>query len=173
VGGAKGNSSSRTRTCPSATSAALAAGSERPLFGGWKLRYHPPALESGARHHRSAGVGRPLAETGTRDRGMDDKALEELCKWHDEQAAMLRSEAGNLAAAAVAADMHAKTSAALHEAATEIKQLRLEAGLSASDPPAKTSDRSISNIPAPIFWSLAAGQVVFLGWLILETLGWL
>ena len=66
---------------------------------------------------------------------MDDKALEELCKWHDEQAAMLRSEAGNLAAAAVAADMHAKTSAALHEAATEIKQLRLEAGLSASDPP--------------------------------------
>lgn len=104
---------------------------------------------------------------------MDDKALEALCKWHDEQAAMLRSEAGNLAAAAVAADMHAKTSAALHEAATEIKQLRLEAGLSASDPPAKTSDRSISNIPAPIFWSLAAGQVVFLGWLILETLGWL
>jgi hypothetical protein len=104
---------------------------------------------------------------------MDDKALEELCKWHDEQAAMLRSQAGNLAAAAVAADMHAKTSAALHEAATEIKQLRLEAGLSASDPPAKTSDRSISNIPAPIFWSLAAGQVVFLGWLILETLGWL
>jgi hypothetical protein len=49
----------------------------------------------------------------------------------------------------------------------------LEAGLSAFDPPAKTSDRSISNIPAPIFWSLAAGQVVFLGWLILETLGWL
>src|SRR4029077_9338271 len=44
-----------------------------------------PALESGARHHRSAGVGRPLAETGTRDRGMDDKALDELCEWHDEQ----------------------------------------------------------------------------------------
>ena len=42
----------------------------------------------------------------------------ELCKWHDEQAAMLRSEAGNLPAAAVAADMHAKTSAALHEART-------------------------------------------------------
>src|SRR4029077_19077284 len=79
-----------------------------------------PALESGACHHRSAGVGGSLAETRTRDRGMDDKALEELCKWHDEQAAMLRSEAGNLAAAAVAADMHAKTSAALHEAATEI-----------------------------------------------------
>jgi hypothetical protein len=131
------------------------------------------ALESGARHRRSAGVGRPSAKTGTRDRGMDDKALDELCKWHDEQAAMLRREAGNLAAAAVAADMHAKTSAALHEAADEIKQLRLEAGLSAFDPPAKTSDRSISNIPAPIFWSLAAGQVVFLGWLILETLGWL
>jgi hypothetical protein len=89
---------------------------------------------------------------------MDDKALEELCKWHDEQAAMLRSEAGNLAAAAVAADMHAKTSAALHEAATEIKQLRLEAGLSASDPPAKTSDRSISNIPAPIFWFAGGGS---------------
>jgi hypothetical protein len=104
---------------------------------------------------------------------MDDTALEALCKWHDEQAAMLRSEAGNLAAAAIAADMHAKTSAALHEAAAEIKQLRSEAGLSAFDPPTKKSDRSISNIPAPIFWSLAAGQVVFLGWLILETLGWL
>jgi hypothetical protein len=55
---------------------------------------------------------------------MDERAFEELCKWHDEQAAMLRSEAGNLPAAAVAADMHAKTSAALQGAADEIKRLR-------------------------------------------------
>jgi hypothetical protein len=60
---------------------------------------------------------------GKRDRGMDDRLLEELCRWHDEQAALLRSEAGTLAAAAVAADMHAKTSAALHEAVAEIKRL--------------------------------------------------
>lgn len=104
---------------------------------------------------------------------MDDRALEELCKWHDEQAAMLRSEAGNLAAAAIAADMHAKTSAALHEAAAEIRQLRSDFLVGGSNALSPASDRSISNIPAPIFWSLAAGQVVFLGWLILETLGWL
>ena len=39
---------------------------------------------------RPASAG-PSAETETEDRGMDDKALEELCKWHDEQAAMLRA----------------------------------------------------------------------------------
>jgi hypothetical protein len=107
---------------------------------------------------------------------MDERAIEELCRWHDEQAAMLRSEAGNLAAAAVAADMHAKTSAALREAADEIKRLR-----SGAEPDRGTfgqadnskPDRSIGNIPAPIFWSLAIGQVVFLGWLIFQTLGWL
>ena len=107
---------------------------------------------------------------------MDERALEELCRWHDEQAAMLRSEAGNLAAAAVAADMHAKTSAALHEAADEIKRLRsgAEPGLSNFDEAGGNKpDRSIGNIPAPIFWSLAMGQVVFLGWLIFQTLGWL
>jgi hypothetical protein len=63
--------------------------------------------------HTATALGRERA----RDSGMDERALEELCKWHDEQAAMLRSEAGNLPAAAVAADMHTKTSAALHEAA--------------------------------------------------------
>jgi hypothetical protein len=107
---------------------------------------------------------------------MDDRALEELCKWHDEQAAMLRSEAGTLAAAVVAADMHAKTSVALHEAADEIKRLRSEVGPSRrrfSRAGSSKSDRSISTIPAPIFWSLAVGQVVFLGWLIFQTLGWL
>src|SRR4051812_21625420 len=103
---------------------------------------------------------------------MDERALEELCKWHDEQAAMLRSEAGNLPAAAVAADMHAKTSAALREAADEIKRLRsgAEPGFSNFD---EAGGRSIGNIPAPIFWSLAIGQVGFLGWLIFQTLGWL
>jgi hypothetical protein len=113
---------------------------------------------------------------GKRDRGMDDRLLEELCRWHDEQAALLRSEAGTLAAAAVAADMHAKTSAALHEAAAEIKRLRSGAEPSRSKfgwAGSSKSDRSISNIPAPIFWSLAIGQVLFLGWLIFETLGWL
>ena len=91
---------------------------------------------------------------------MDERALEELCKWHDEQAAMLRSEAGNLPAAAVAAEMHAKTGA--------------EPGFSNFDEAGGNKpDRSIGNIPAPIFWSLAIGQVVFLGWLIFQTLGWL
>lgn len=107
---------------------------------------------------------------------MDDKALDELCKWHDEQAAMLRNEAGNLAAAAVAADMHAKTSAALREAADEIKRLRpgAEPGFNNFDEAGGNKpDRSIGNIPAPIFWSLSIGQVVFLGWLIFQTLGWL
>ena len=107
---------------------------------------------------------------------MDERALEELCKRHDEQAAMLRREAGNLPAAAVAADMHAKTSAALHEAADEIKRLRsgAEPGLSNFDEAGGNKpDRSIGNIPAPIFWSLAIGQVVFLGWLIFQTLGWI
>jgi hypothetical protein len=107
---------------------------------------------------------------------MDERALEELCRWHDEQAAMLRSEAGNLPAAAVAADMHAKTSAALQGAADEIKRLRsgIEPGRDAFDQSDTTKpDRSIGNIPAPIFWSLAIGQVVFLGWLIFQTLGWL
>ena len=106
---------------------------------------------------------------------MDESALEELCKWHDEQAAMLRSEAGNLPAAAVAADMHAKTSAALHEAADEIRRLRPGAGPGFSnldETGGNKPDRSIGNIPAPIFWSLAIGQVVFLGWLIFQTLGW-
>ena len=72
---------------------------------------------------------------------MDERALEELCKWHDEQAAMLRSEAGNLPAAAVAADMHAKTSVALREAADEIKRLRsgAEPGFDNFDEPAATS----------------------------------
>ena len=97
----------RARSLPKACSR------ERPPAVRWlETALSPP---SKAVH---AIVDRPAsAETGTRDRGMDDKALDELCKWHDEQAAMLRSEAGNLAAAAVAADMHAKTSAALHEAA--------------------------------------------------------
>ena len=107
---------------------------------------------------------------------MDERALEELCKWHDEQAAMLRSEAGNLPAAAVAADMHAKTSAALREAADEIKRLRpgAEPGFTNFDEAGGNKpDRSFGNIPAPIFWSLAIGQVVFLGWLIFQTLGWL
>jgi hypothetical protein len=107
---------------------------------------------------------------------MDERAFEELCKWHDEQAAMLRSEAGNLPAAAVAADMHAKTSAALHEAADEIRRLRPGAGPGFSnfdEAGGSKPDRSIGNIPAPIFWSLAIGQVVFLGWLIFQTLGWL
>src|SRR3954468_3213490 len=111
-----------------------------------------------------------------RDRGMDERALEELCKWHDEQAAMLRSEAGNLPAAAVAADMHAKTSAALREAADEIRRLRsgAEPGRDAfNQADTNKPDRSIGNIPAPIFWSLAIGQVLFLGWLIFQTLGWL
>ena len=83
---------------------------------------------------------------------MDDRLLEELCRWHDEQAAMLRSEAGNLPAAAVAADMHAKTSAALHEAADEIKRLRsgAEPGFSNFDQAGGNKpDRSIGNIPAP------------------------
>ena len=107
---------------------------------------------------------------------MDERALEELCKWHDEQAAMLRREAGNLPAAAVAADVYAKTSAALHEAADEIKRLRsgAEPGFGNFDEAGGNKpDRSIGNIPAPIFWSLAIGQVVFLGWLIFQTLGWL
>ena len=107
---------------------------------------------------------------------MDERALEELCKWHDEQAAMLRSEAGNLPAAAVAADMHAKTSSALREAADEIKRLRpgAEPGFNNFDEAGGNKpDGSIGNIPAPIFWSLAIGQVVFLGWLIFQTLGWL
>jgi len=107
---------------------------------------------------------------------MDERAFEELCKWHDEQAAMLRSEAGNLPAAAVAADMHAKTSAALREAADEIRRLRsgAEPGRDAfNQADTNKPDRSIGNIPAPIFWSLAIGQVLFLGWLIFQTLGWL
>jgi hypothetical protein len=122
--------------------------------------------------HTATALGRERA----RDRGMDERALEELCKWHDEQAAMLRSEAGNLPAAAVAADMHAKTSAALREAADEIKRLRSGAEPSFSnfdEAGGNKPDRSIGNIPAPIFWSLAIGQVVFLGWLIFQTLGWL
>ena len=107
---------------------------------------------------------------------MDESALEELCKWHDEQAAMLRSEAGSLPAAAVAADMHAKTSVVLREAASEIKRLRSGAGPGFSnldEAGGNKPDRSIGNMPAPIFWSLAIGQVVFLGWLIFQTLGWL
>src|SRR4029079_2656695 len=117
-----------------------------------------------------------LGRERARDRGMDERAFEEVCKWHEEQATMRRGEAGNLPAAAVAADMHAKTSAALHEAADEIKRLRSgdEPGRGACDQADTTnSGRNVRNIPAPIFWSLAIGQVVFLGWLIFQTLGWL
>jgi hypothetical protein len=62
------------------------------------------------------------------------------------------------------------------EAADEIKRLRpgAEPGFNNFDEAGGNKpDRSIGNIPAPIFWSLAIGQVVFLGWLIFQTLGWL
>jgi hypothetical protein len=113
---------------------------------------------------------------GKRDCGMDDRGLEELCKWHDEQAALLRNNNATLDGSPVAVEMHAKTSAALREAAAEIRRLRSDAQLSRGDfdrTSGNKADGGISNLPAPIFWSLAIGQVLFLGWLIFETLGWL
>ena len=46
---------------------------------------------------------------------MDDRAIEELCKWHDEQVARLESQDATPGAAR-AIEMHAKTSVALLEA---------------------------------------------------------
>lgn len=106
---------------------------------------------------------------------MDDRAIEELCKWHDEQVARLESQDATPGAAR-AIEMHAKTSVALLEAMAEIRRLRSDAALGGSRSDAATStksDRSISQIPAPIFWALALGQVVFLVWLVFETMGWL
>ena len=104
---------------------------------------------------------------------MDDRAIEELCKWHDEQVAKLESQEATPGAAR-AIEMHAKTSVALLEAMAEIRRLRAALGGSRSDAATSSkSDRSISQIPAPIFWALALGQVVFLVWLVFETMGWL
>ena len=60
---------------------------------------------------------------GKRGRGMDDRAIEELCKWHDEQVARLESQDAT-AGTARAIEMHAKTSVALLEAMAEIRRLR-------------------------------------------------
>jgi hypothetical protein len=110
---------------------------------------------------------------------MDDRAIEEaieeLCKWHDEQVARLESQEATPGAAR-AIEMHAKTSVALLEAMAEIRRLRSDAAPGGRGFDAGTStksDRNISQIPAPIFWALALGQVVFLVWLVFETMGWL
>jgi PAS domain-containing protein len=94
---------------------------------------------------------------------MNDRALEELCKRHDEQAAILETMGGEMAEAG----LHRETSAALREVVAEIKRLRLDAG-----PGRNFFDRAMSNLPVPIFWSLAIGQVVFFSWLILKLFGY-
>ena len=89
---------------------------------------------------------------------------------------VLRGAGGYFSVGDDLVEMHAKTSAALREAAAEIRRLRSDAQLSRGDfdrTSGNKADGGISNLPAPIFWSLAIGQVVFLIWLVLETLGWL
>ncbi|MGZ3307629.1 MAG: hypothetical protein ACXU8R_03790 [Xanthobacteraceae bacterium] len=106
---------------------------------------------------------------------MNDRAIEELCKWHDEQVARLESQ-DPTPRAAPPNEKQAKTSVAQLEAKAEITRQRTDSppGGSGFDAGTSTkSDRSISQIPAPIFWALALGQVVFLVWLVFETMGWL
>ena len=107
---------------------------------------------------------------------MDDRAIEELCKWHDEQVARLESQDAT-AGTARAIEMHAKTSVALLEAMAEIRRLRsdcragrqrLRCGNQHQVRPQHQPDSR-----ADLLGVGARSGVVFLVWLVFETMGWL